>query len=136
MYHKGGIAMEDRIYQEELVEHYKRPRNRKSISDATFISEYQNHSCGDKLVMEGIIKDDILTDIGFAGAGCVISQAAASMLTEHCIGKSVQEVLGLKKDDILKLIGVQLGPTRLKCALLGLEVLQQGLLQYEAQRKE
>ena len=67
----------------------------------------------------------------FSGSGCVISQATASMLTEHCIGKNVEEVLALTKDDILKLIGIELGPVRLKCALLALQALQQGIIEFE-----
>jgi len=123
--------MDDKtMYHEELFDHYKHPHNKKQIQNPDFSSGHHNPSCGDRISMEGKVVDDIVTEIGFDGSGCVISQAAASLLTAHCIGKNVDEILQLTKDDILKLVGIPLGPTRLRCALLSLEVLQQSLLDY------
>lgn len=126
--------MNEIAYQEELLDHYKHPRNKKTIENPDFTAGQDNPSCGDTIAMQGKIEQMRITDLGFNGSGCVISQAAASMLTEHCVGKTVSEVLKLSKDDILALIGIKLGPTRLKCALLSLEVLQQGLLEYQSKR--
>jgi len=116
-----------RVYQEELMDHYKYPRNKKKIEAADFTAGEHNPSCGDKIYIEGKISGNTVTDIGFDGAGCVISQASASMLTEHCMNKTIDEILLLSKDDMIKLIGFELGPTRLRCAMLALHVLQQGL---------
>ena len=117
------------LYQEELLEHYKYPKHRKKINNPTFTAGDYNPSCGDKISMEGIVENRILTAIGFSGSGCVISQAAASMLTEDCIGKTVDDILTLNSSYIESLIKIPLGPTRLKCALLCLQVLQQGVAQ-------
>ena len=72
-----------------------------------------------------------IIDVGFDGSGCVISQATTSMLTEFCKGKSIDDVLALTKTDITNLIGVELGPNRLKCALIGLQVLQEALRKFK-----
>jgi len=118
------------MYQEELMDHFKYPRNRKKITKPDFSAGELNPSCGDQISIEGTIIDQKIADLGFNGKGCVISQAAASMLTEIAIDKSINEALLLSKDDITKLIGIELGPTRLRCALLCLHVLHQGLKGY------
>lgn len=123
--------MDDKIYQEELMDHYKNPANRKKLQDPDFAAGDHNPSCGDKVYMEGkISQNGTLADVGFSGTGCVISQATASMLTEICKGTSTDFIMALTKDDIIKLIGLQLGPNRLKCALLSLQVLQQGIIDF------
>lgn len=119
--------MSDNIYQEKLMDHYKNPRNKKKIDKPNFSSGVQNPSCGDNIVIEGKLRGNEITEIGFDGSGCVISQAAASMLLQSCIGKTPQEVLKLNKDDILKMVGIPLGPNRIKCALLSLQALQESL---------
>jgi nitrogen fixation protein NifU and related proteins len=126
--------MDSKIYQEEILDHYKHPRNRKKIEAPHFSLGHHNPSCGDRIVIEGVIDDIRISDLGFIGSGCVISQAAASMLMEYCIGKTIDQVLALTKDDLIRMLGIQLGPTRLKCALLCLEVLHQGLLAYSSRK--
>lgn len=118
------------LYHEELVEHYKYPKNKKSIHHAHFSANDENPSCGDSISFEGIIENNILTDIGFDGKGCVISQATTSMLTDFCLGKSVDELNNLTEEDIFKLIQIPLGPVRAKCATLSLQVLNKGLAAY------
>lgn len=122
--------MDEKIYQEELLEHFKYPKYRKKITNPHFSAGHYNPSCGDKISIEGILENNRVIDLGFQGSGCVISQATASMLTELCIGKTVDDILKLNKDSVTELIGIPLGPTRLKCALLSLEVLQEGLTSY------
>jgi nitrogen fixation protein NifU and related proteins len=119
--------MADNIYQEKLMDHYKNPRNKKKINNPDFSSGQQNPSCGDSILVEGKLQDNKIIQIGFDGAGCVVSQAAASMLLQKCIGKTVEDVLKLNKDDILQMIGIPLGPNRIKCALLSLQALQESL---------
>ncbi|MFA6492014.1 MAG: iron-sulfur cluster assembly scaffold protein [Candidatus Babeliales bacterium] len=127
---KSDPLMNNGMYNEEFLDHYKRPRNRKKVQNSNFSAGHHNPSCGDRLAIEGIITDNCVTEIGFEGSGCVVSQATASLLTEFCQGKTTDQILTITKDDILKLVGMPLGPTRLRCALLSLEVLHQGILDY------
>lgn len=119
--------MSSNIYQEKLMDHYKNPRNKKKIENPDFSTGRKNPSCGDSLLIEGQLIDGKIKDLGFDGSGCVVSQAAASVLLESCVGKTVDEVLKLDKDDILKMLGIPLGPNRIKCALLSLEALKASL---------
>lgn len=118
------------MYKEELMEHYRSPQNKCSLANPDFVSDQHNPSCGDAIHIEGMINEEKITSLGFGGTGCVISQATASMLTEYCLGKTVGEVMKLNKNDITTLIGLELGPTRLKCALISLQAIQQGLTNY------
>ena len=68
-----------------------------------------------------------VTDVAFTGRGCAISQASASMLTDTLRGRSTEELGRLAKDDVLELLGIEISPARLKCALLSLDTLQQAL---------
>ena len=119
------------FYQEILMDHYRNPRNNGVIDDADFNAEQRNSSCGDEVLFTGVISDNILGDVLFKGKGCVISQAAASMLSEHAKGKSIDAILALDKDDLLAMLGMQLGPVRLLCGLLPLTALQNGVRDYQ-----
>jgi nitrogen fixation NifU-like protein len=109
------------------LDHYRNPRNFGKIEHATSSGEAKNLSCGDRLTMEIIIKNEKVTDIRFQGEGCAISQAAASMLTEYAKRKSVKALLTLEPKKVIDLLGTPLSPTRLKCALLSLETLKKAL---------
>lgn len=116
------------LYQQELMDHYHHPRNRGVVAHAHFSSSALNPSCGDSVAYQGTLNPDgAIAEIGFTGAGCVISQAAASMLSERVKGLLRHDVMKLDKDAMLALVGIPLGPTRLRCALLALEALQQGM---------
>ncbi len=115
------------LYQEMLMDHYKNPRNRGEIVNPHFASRVHNPSCGDAIGMQGTIKDGVIDIVMFTGHGCVISQAFASLLTEKVKGMQVQEVVALDKNIIETMLGINLGPTRLKCALLSLQALQMGV---------
>lgn len=115
------------IYQEVILDHYQNPRNYGRLKGAR-AQNLENPSCGDTITMSICVTDDIITDIAFEGKGCAISQASASLLTEHVRGKNVREVQKMGKDVILELVGVELSPARLKCAMLGLETLQRVLI--------
>ena len=119
----------DELYSELLLELYRHPFNKKKLADfdANF-SEY-NPLCGDRV--ELFLKFDAgdrLTDVGFQGEGCAISEAATSLLTEHIKGKTRSEIENLSSAALLELLGLKnLNPTRLRCALLGLKAMQHSL---------
>lgn len=119
-----------KIFQEELLDHYKYPRNNKPIAEPDIFTGNVNPSCGDSVAFYICINDGKINLIGFQGQGCVISQATASKLTVFILHKDLPFIKKLTKDDILSLIGIPLGPTRLKCALLSLEALLEGLSRY------
>lgn len=116
------------MYREVILDHYKHPRNQGKLDPADFSFEDDNPLCGDRIRIDVRVgEDNKVADVKFSGQGCAISQASASMLTEHIMGKSLDEVKQLSKDDILEMLGIELGPVRLKCALLSLKVLKAGV---------
>lgn len=119
------------IYQELLLDHYRYPRNCGSLSKSDFFSKQYNPSCGDSVQFAGCISKEIIKKVVFEGQGCVISQATASMLTEVVKNKILHEIHLLDKDFIMRMIGMQLGPIRIKCALLPLIALQEGIATYK-----
>jgi nitrogen fixation protein NifU and related proteins len=111
------------IYQDIILDHYHNPRNKGNLSEPTNSISLSNPLCGDKIHIE--IKEDgrIINDIAFSGEGCAISMASASMLTEFVKGKTKEELQKLDKDFVLELLGIELTPNRLKCALLSWEAI-------------
>ncbi|MBI2775083.1 iron-sulfur cluster assembly scaffold protein [Candidatus Dependentiae bacterium] len=122
------------IYKEILLEHYRQPRNRGQLEPADFSSDMHNPSCGDSVSFQGLIIKNQLVKLMFMGHGCVISQAAASMLSEFAQDKKIEEIMNLNTSAMCTMIGMELGPTRLKCALLPLEALQKGLLRLNKEK--
>jgi nitrogen fixation NifU-like protein len=119
------------IYREIILDYYRNPRNYGKIQDPDISQRDSNPLCGDELEMHLNIKDDKVADVKFTGKGCAISQASASMLTELIMGKDFEYVKKLTKEDILDNLGLHdLGPARIKCALLSLKVLKSGLYSY------
>lgn len=116
------------IYRENILDHYKNPRNFGRLEKPGASYEAGNPLCGDVIGMEikTIIHhpSSVIQDIRFWGEGCAISQASASMLTEKVKGKNLEEIKKIGKEEILKMLGIELSPVRLNCALLPLEVLQ------------
>lgn len=112
------------LYREQILDHYRNPRNHGTLepNDATF--EDSNPLCGDRIRMDVRLDGDRIAEIRFTGRGCAISQAAASMLTEMVEGQAIRAVRELTKDDLLEEIGIPISPARLKCALLPLKVLK------------
>jgi nitrogen fixation protein NifU and related proteins len=117
----------DDLYQQNILDHWKHPRNSGRLEHPTVSYEAINPLCGDKLRFDLLIEDETIKDVLFSGRGCAISQAAASMLTEAIKGRPVAEVRALGKDDVLELLGIPIGYTRLKCALLGLKAVKVGV---------
>ncbi len=120
------------LYRERLMDHYRNPRNADRLDTHDFSSGQFNPSCGDVIAFEGCIEQNLLKKVAFSGKGCVISQAAASLLTEKCLDNSLEAILAINKDDMCQLVGMQLGPIRVKCVLLPLQALQEGILSYKS----
>lgn len=119
----------DFLYQEVIIDHYRNPRNKGTLVNPDFASKQHNPSCGDSISWQARVIEGRIVELGFEGAGCVISQATASLLSEYVLNKLISEVNSLDSAFILSLIKIPLGPTRLKCALLSLDALKGGLRQ-------
>lgn len=116
------------LYKQELLDHYRFPRHKGKLMCPDIASGQHNPSCGDFVNFEAKVADGHIVEIAFDGSGCVISQATASLFAEFVLGKSLEFVQNMQAKDMLALINMDLGPTRLKCALLSLHALQSGIL--------
>ena len=125
------------IYRENILDHYKHPRNFGSLDKPDVSHEENNPFCGDKISMQCKVEKQKLKIARFSGEGCVISMAAASMLTEKAKSMEIGDLRKLDKSDMLKMLGLgrRLSPTRLKCALLPLEALQKAIAKLDFQQQ-
>jgi nitrogen fixation NifU-like protein len=115
----------DALYREQILEHYKHPRNFGQLDDADLEFEDTNPLCGDELrVQLKVDGERRVTDVAFSGQGCAISQASASMVSDEIKGMSVDELVKLDKQFVLELLGIDISATRMKCALLSLKVVK------------
>ncbi len=122
------------MYQEQILDHYKNPRNFGKMLDADLHAKDSNPLCGDELTIYiKVSGDGKITDIKFYGHGCAISQASASLLTMRLKGKNIEEAKKVDTENIVKMLGIKLSPVRLKCALLSLQVLKKALFSKELQ---
>ncbi|MBA2460396.1 MAG: SUF system NifU family Fe-S cluster assembly protein [Actinobacteria bacterium] len=117
----------DQLYREVILDHYRSPRSHGLLDTPDAIAEGQNPLCGDEVTVSLRFDGDTISEVGFEGRGCAISQAATSMLTEIVQGKTADEVARMPKEELLEEIGIPLTPVRLKCAILGLGVLKVAL---------
>jgi nitrogen fixation NifU-like protein len=117
----------DELYREEILDHYKHPRHRGTLERPDITYEDANPLCGDQLRIDLEVEDGRIAQIRHSGHGCSISQAAASMLCERMAGRPLAEVKDLTREDMLEMLGIELGPVRLKCALLALKTLKAGV---------
>ncbi len=121
-------------YRDLILDHYRNPRNFGHLDKPDVVVEDHNISCGDRIVMEINLeirnpKSEIrIKNVRFNGEGCAISQASASMLTEKVIGMNREKIRDMKLEDILAMLGTTLTPSRVKCAMLPLEVLQRAII--------
>jgi nitrogen fixation NifU-like protein len=120
----------DRIYREHILDHYKHPRNYGPLPKATLSARAKNPLCGDTITIHLKVEKGKIVAIHFEGQGCAISTAAASLLTERVVGKTLASVERLSSKDILQDLGVPLGPVRLKCALLSLSTVKDAIATY------
>lgn len=134
----------DDLYKEVILDHYKSPRNKREMAEATVSCQRNNPLCGDEITLHAQIHEGAVSEIAFEGQGCSISQASASMLTEAIKGKTVTESEELSAafrgmmqgevepdeeafGDLVALKGVAKYPVRIKCAVLAWDVLQEAL---------
>jgi nitrogen fixation NifU-like protein len=117
----------DDLYRDYILEHYRRPHNFGVLASPSASFEGANPLCGDRITMMLGIRDGVVEEVAFTGRGCAISQASASLLTDEVKGKRVEEVAALTADDVLDLLGIEISPARLKCALLSLDTLEHAL---------
>ena len=114
----------DALYRDFILDHYKRPRNFGELEPHDLEWHDHNPLCGDELGVHVRVEDGKVADLRFHGQGCAISQAAASMASEELIGMPVAEVGELSAEWVLDLLGIEISPTRRKCALLSLKVMR------------
>ena len=134
----------DDLYKEVILDHYKSPRNKGPLEGATASLHQNNPLCGDDITIHARVENGTVAAITFEGQGCSISQASVSMLTEAVSGRPVEEAATLASDfrslmegradpdedalgDLMALKGVVKYPVRIKCAVLGWDILQDAL---------
>ena len=125
----------DDLYREIIIDHYKNPRHKGRLDKSDFSFEDENPLCGDHIQIElRVDESQNVVEAKFDGHGCAISISAADLLLDSIVGKSIEDLKKLKKQDILDLLGIELSPVRLKCALLSLKVLKAAV--YELQEAD
>lgn len=134
------------LYQEVILDHNRRPRNFHALDNASHTADGHNPLCGDRLRLYLKVEDGIVSDVAFEGAGCAISKASASMMTDAIKGRTVTEVDALFQrfhrmvttppdcpvEDMGKLsslAGVREFPVRVKCASLAWHTLKAAMAQ-------
>ncbi|EMA00691.1 nitrogen fixation protein NifU [Haloarcula vallismortis] len=122
-----GIGGSD-MYRQQILDHYKNPRNYGEIEDSTFTHIGENPMCGDEIRMDVVLDEDeeTIEQVAFQGDGCAISQASASMLSQELAGMAVEDLKAMDRDDITEMLGVDISPMRVKCAVLAEKVAQDG----------
>ena len=115
------------LYRENILDHYKHPRHHGTLENPDISYEDANPLCGDVLRMDFKLKEGRIDQVAFSGHGCSISQASASMLCERVHGMSLEEAKKISREDVLEMLGIELGPVRLKCGMLALKTLKAGI---------
>lgn len=119
------------IYKDYLLDHYRYPRNAGDLPDSNCSSIQENQACGDHVSMVARIEEaGIMQEVRFNARGCVICVAGASLLSDQIKGESIDAIVHFDTQKMVALLGIPLGPTRLKCALLSLYAIQDGIKKY------
>ena len=127
----------DDLYREMIVERYKNPLQKGELDPHDYSYQDDNPLCGDRIRIDVRVDDEgMITDAAFSGEGCAISQVSADLLVETIVGRKLEEVKSFSRDDLLELLGIELSPVRLKCALLSLKVLKAGIYGLEGLEEE
>ena len=109
------------LYKQQIIDNYKNPKNFGTLENANMKSKVANLSCGDEIELYILEKDGVVEEVKFNGSGCAISIASASLLTEKLKGQKVEDVMKIKSEEVLKMIGMEKESPRVKCGLLALE---------------
>ena len=117
----------DDLYRQYILDHYREPRNHGHLDAPDIHAADTNPLCGDRVEIDLALDGDRVREVRFEGRGCAISQASASMLTERIEGATLDDLRALTPQDMLDMLGVEIGPARQRCALLSLRVLHQGI---------
>jgi nitrogen fixation NifU-like protein len=118
----------DDLYRQNILDHYRNPRNKGTLPEPSYSHQEDNPLCGDTVRIDlHVSQDDVIDRIVFDGEGCAISMASASMLTETLKGKPLDEARHLSKQDVLDTLGVNLNASRMKCALLPFKALKMAI---------
>ncbi len=128
----GDGSEENEIYKENILDHYKHPHNFGNLQDCTIKQRKHNPLCGDNIEIYVKLEKNNVTAVKFAGNGCAISMAAASLLTDYIKGKSLGDIKKINDTLVLDLLGIPLGIVRIKCGMLCLNALLQGIREMEA----
>ena len=127
----------DTYSMEIILDHYKNPHNKGKVAHPSLQNREKNPSCGDEIEITATLDaEQRIQEVKFDGHGCAISQASISMLTDELKGKSFQEIMKMEKQDVLALLGIDVAPLRIKCAMLGLRVLQRSILKHEGKNAQ
>lgn len=119
------------LYREAILDHYKHPRRKGHLENPDIQAHEYNPFCGDEVTIELNVENGSVSNATFDGRGCAISQATASMLMEDIVGTSVEEIEKWDKDFVLDMLGIEIGPVRMKCALLALNAIKVGINNHE-----
>jgi len=117
----------DDLYRDYILEHYRKPHNFGVLDDATASQEGANPLCGDRITLQLRVREGNVDGVAFTGRGCAISQASASMLTDEIKDKPLADAAAKTSSDVLEMLGIEISPARMKCAMLSLETLQHAL---------
>ena len=123
------------MYRENILDHYKNPHNNGEIKNPDIRFTENNPLCGDVITVNLKLNGRKAEDIKFRGRGCAISQSAMSMLSEDIKGKSLEEIKNIKREDIVRMLGIEIGAVRTKCATLGLVAVRNGINEFESNNK-
>lgn len=121
----------DELYKQQIMEHYRSPRNKGVLENAEIDFFELNTLCGDEIRLTMKLNGGRVKDVKFDGRGCAISQSSASLMTEEFKEKTLDELMKISQEDVLRKLGINVGPGRLKCVLLILKALQRGIFLYE-----
>jgi len=120
------------LYAEIILDHFKYPRNYGVLDHADLEAEDFNPLCGDRVKLGmNIDENKKIAEVKFSGEGCAISKAATSLLTEELVGKTLEEVAAISNEHIYELLGTEIAPARVKCALLGIGTAKKAILLYQ-----